>query len=148
MDSGAAVTAIPPEPGDVHKPELALKAANNTRIKCYGFKILDIQIGRKRYAIQAAIADVNQPIIGFDFLQKYKLDMAWVDEDLTLYDKKAQIRAQLHFKAIPSGSVPTPVAVEVMTPECLIPQMDSISFQVDSMKAIGKEEEDSVSSEN
>ena len=34
LDSGAQVTACPPDPGDVVDPTTTLKAVNNTRLKC------------------------------------------------------------------------------------------------------------------
>ena len=59
VDSGSAITAIEAGPDDVVRPELALVAANGTLIECYGYKVIDIQIGRKSYAIKAAIAKIK-----------------------------------------------------------------------------------------
>ena len=44
LDSGSAVTAFPPEPGDVEQPGMTLKATNGSKIKCFGTKQIDIQI--------------------------------------------------------------------------------------------------------
>ena len=64
LDSGAAVTAIPPEPGDIPDPKVRLKAVNGTRLKSYGTKLLEIQVNRKTYPILAIKTDVKYPILG------------------------------------------------------------------------------------
>ena len=38
LDSGAAVSCCPPDPGDAVDPTIALKAVNGTRLKCFGKK--------------------------------------------------------------------------------------------------------------
>ena len=48
VDSGSQVTAYPPEPGDQPDPNLALRAVNGTRLRCYGYKDVEIQIGWKK----------------------------------------------------------------------------------------------------
>ena len=48
-DSGSAVTALPPDPGDTPVPGMFLKAVNGARIKCYGFKQIEVKIGRKPF---------------------------------------------------------------------------------------------------
>ena len=67
VDSGSAITAVAPLPGDTVKPELALIAANGTRIECYGYRQIDIQINRKKYSIRAAIAKVEETIKIYNF---------------------------------------------------------------------------------
>ena len=47
LDSGSSVSAWPPEPGDKIDPKTQLKAVNGSRLKCYGFKTVDIKIARK-----------------------------------------------------------------------------------------------------
>ena len=66
VDSGSAITAVEAGPNDVVRPELALIAANGTLIECYGYKNIDIQMGRKKYSIRAAIAKIKGTIIGWD----------------------------------------------------------------------------------
>ena len=46
LDSGAQVTACPPDPGDQVDPSIALKAVNNARMKCYGYKTLEVHINK------------------------------------------------------------------------------------------------------
>ena len=48
-DSGSQVGAFPPDPGDKPVPNLFLKAANGTKIVCYGHKDVNIKIGNKSY---------------------------------------------------------------------------------------------------
>ena len=44
VDSGSQVSAWPPDPGDRVDPSVHLKAVNNTKMKCYGFKEVEIKI--------------------------------------------------------------------------------------------------------
>ena len=102
IDSGGQVSAFPPEPGDVPDPKLRLKAANGTRIQCYGFKDIEIRIGRKTYPFQIIKADVESPILGWDFVRRHKLDLVWNDnEEITIQDSKAKISSVLKFKPMP-----------------------------------------------
>ena len=41
LDSGAAVSCCPPEPGDTIDPSISLKAVNGAKLKCYGKKSLN-----------------------------------------------------------------------------------------------------------
>ncbi|GFQ69869.1 uncharacterized protein TNCT_64441 [Trichonephila clavata] len=53
---------------------LALKAANNSTIKTYGFLTLTLDLGLRRYfSWLFVIADVSLPIIGSDFLAHFGL---------------------------------------------------------------------------
>ena len=52
LDSGAQVSACPPDPGDPIDPSIALKAVNGSRLNCYGYKTLDIKINRKTYSMK------------------------------------------------------------------------------------------------
>ena len=42
-DSGSQVSAFPPDPGDSLDPNLVLKAANGSKMTCYGFKETSIK---------------------------------------------------------------------------------------------------------
>ena len=46
LDSGAQVTAYPPDPGDVVDQSISLKAVNGTKLKCFGYKDVTVQINR------------------------------------------------------------------------------------------------------
>ena len=45
LDSGSQASCCPIEPGDQPIPGMLLKAANGTKIQCFGYKKLDIKIG-------------------------------------------------------------------------------------------------------
>ena len=102
LDSGAAVSAIPPDPGDLPDPKMCLKAVNGTRLKSYRFKDLDIKIGRKSYKIRAVKTDVKYPILGYDFNKKHKMELGWSNfGDAVLRDKVSQNETVLKYKGLP-----------------------------------------------
>lgn len=77
VDTGANISVIPAtkKPYCSYKcSEYRLYAANGTEIKTYGVKtlILDLNL-RRPYRWSFIIADVNQPILGADFLSHHKL---------------------------------------------------------------------------
>ena len=102
LDSGAAVTVVPAGPEDVVKKNLHLKTVNNQRIDCCGKKEINIRLGRKTYAIEAVVAKISQPIIGWDFIKHYKLNFVWNHfGDIMIQDPKAKISAALSYRAVP-----------------------------------------------
>ena len=99
IDSGAQVSAVPPDPEDTIDPSMSLRAVNGDRINCYGTKTLDIKIGRKTYQIEVIKSDVKSPILGWNFIRKHRLSFEWnAWGDICLVDKKADIRAVMHYK--------------------------------------------------
>ena len=68
VDSGSQVTAVPPDPGDLEDKNVVLRAVNGTRIKTFGFKNISIKINRKSYPFKAVKAEVDSPVIGWDFI--------------------------------------------------------------------------------
>ena len=50
-------------------------AANGTPIRAYGCQRREIQIGGKSYSFIFLIAQVERPILGLDFLQKFKMSI-------------------------------------------------------------------------
>ena len=46
-DSGSQISAFPPDPGDSQLPNIFLKAANGTRIACFGYKNIFVPYLRK-----------------------------------------------------------------------------------------------------
>ena len=102
LDSGSQCTAFPPDQGDREDPRMFLRAVNGTRIKCYGYKQIEVKIGRKTYPYRLIKADVEAPVLGWDFLRKFQLDLVWnEDEEITIRDKKACIQKVLKCKAMP-----------------------------------------------
>ena len=72
-DTGSQVTAYPPDPGDKPVEGLNLRAVNGAQLNCYGFKQVTVRIGRKDYHFQAIKADVQSPVIGWDFFKHYRM---------------------------------------------------------------------------
>ena len=104
LDSGAQISACPPEPGDKVDPSMTLRAANGSKMNCYGTKTIKVQIGRKEYEINAIKTDVENPILGWNFVKKHKLGFEWNEwGDICIIDKKADISASLKYKALPTG---------------------------------------------
>ena len=84
-----------------------MQTVDGSPFQCYGKKELSIRINRKEYKIPAVIAKVKCPILGFDFIDKYKLDTVWGEfGDLYLRDKKAQIKKRLEHVTVPHKSIP------------------------------------------
>ena len=105
-DSGSQVTAWPPEPGDKVDQSMTLKAVNGSRLKCYGFKEVDVRINRKTYPIRAIKTDVTSPVLGFNFTRKHRLDTRWTEwGDVVLYDPKAKIQSVLKYKALDPNQI-------------------------------------------
>lgn len=76
IDTGADVSVLPKRYARCHKPseDLVLFAANGTKIPTFGTKHLKIDLNlRRSFSWQFVVADVNQPIIGIDFLKKFNL---------------------------------------------------------------------------
>ena len=77
VDTGADLCVYPhrdlPQPAP-RKSEFELVAANGTPIATYGTITLSLNLGlRREFTWRFIIADVDQPIIGVDFLAEYNL---------------------------------------------------------------------------
>ena len=141
-DTGSMLTVIKKTENDVLDKSKVLQAVNGTSIKVYGQKEVEIRLGRKSYPIMATIADVQQDILGWDFIAKHKLDMIWSETglDLYLFDRKAKIKQPLKFYTLPAGLVPqTSVLLDVGRHHGNVPP-EVAAFQVASMKALKTEE--------
>lgn len=75
IDSGADISVIPPTTQEKRKPDkFELFAANQTKIKTFGQRLLRLDLGLRRpFNWVFVIADVNRPIIGIDFLSHFNL---------------------------------------------------------------------------
>ena len=64
-------------------------------------KDISIKIGWKPYPSKIIKAQVESPIIGWDFMKHHKLDLIWNDSDqITIYDKRSKVSSVLHLKPI------------------------------------------------
>lgn len=77
VDTGANISVIPPTSKQKLSGECSdyrLFAANDSEIKTYGVRTLDLNLNLRRpYRWTFVIADVNQPILGADFLEYHSL---------------------------------------------------------------------------
>lgn len=76
IDTGADISVIPPTQQEKgHAPcVFPLHAANGTKIKTFGSKMITLNLGlRRNIPWIFIIADVQQPIIGSDLLKKFDL---------------------------------------------------------------------------
>ena len=89
LDTGAQACCLPKGPGDVVDPTLALETVDGSRMPCYGKKDMEFRMGRKTYKMPVYITNTTEPILGMDFIKKYKLDFRWSEfGDYYLYDTK------------------------------------------------------------
>lgn len=77
VDTGAEVSVMPPSQNDRRKQNklaIHLYAANGSRIATFGERRLALNLGlRRAFEWTFIIADVQQPILGADFLKHYNL---------------------------------------------------------------------------
>lgn len=75
IDSGADVSVVPPSMQDKQRfNKLVLYAANGSQIHTYGERLIKLNIGlRREYCWPFIIANVQQPLIGADFLNHFGL---------------------------------------------------------------------------
>ena len=146
IDSGSQITAFPPEPGDKEEVGKFLRAVNGSRIKCYGSREISVKIGRKTYPFRAVIADVESPVIGWDFIRCHKVDFIWnAYGDICLRDSRSKITTVLEYKSMPhlkssrhsklariDGSSTSPRRLSGLEAQQLV-------FQVASIKNLGRE---------
>ena len=91
----------------------------------------------------ATIADVNQDIIGWDFIAKYRLNFEWTNfGDIELFDKRAGIRIPVRHITVPSSALLRAAAIHdkadwIWSPE----DSQATAFEIASMKALGNKEE-------
>ena len=107
IDSGSMITATSKLPGDKPDENIKIIAVNGTKINTYGIREIDIKIGRKKYTMPAVVCDIKQDILGMDFLDRFKLNLMWNEDDeseLLIVDRKAQIRAPLTIITVPTDT--------------------------------------------
>ena len=86
--------------------KLALQAVNGTRIPTYGTRTRQIKLGRKSYTKVFILADIQCPIIGWDFIKPNRLSLIWDDTGgLNFVDKKADISVPLRVEPVPQGTL-------------------------------------------
>ena len=144
VDSGSQCSACPPDPGDQVDTSIALKAINGTQLRCYGFKEVEIKLGRKLIKYRLIKADVETTVLGWDFLRKNKLSMIWDElDEVYLWDRKSNTRTMLHCRPV---AFDRPQKLSVLKAEQRpVPQSShQYAFEVASMMSLGPENEEKV----
>ena len=111
LDSGAAISIWPrsqyPQLPPSHS---SLVAVNGSRISTFGTKDIHLDIEGQRYTHRFVIAEVQVPILGWDFLARFKLDLCWRSSRCVLSDPKARRSYPLRYKEVdPSALQLAPV---------------------------------------
>ena len=77
LDTGSQVSLWPPTSSATtsRTTSVRLTAANDTPIPAYGQQKRQIKIGGKPYIFMFLIAQVSWPILGFDFLQAFRMSL-------------------------------------------------------------------------
>ena len=115
-----------------------LESSKWARIKCFGKKEVMIKIGRKEYNFEVFVADVESPVLGWDFIRRNKLDIVWNEfGDNVIIDKVAKVSQVLEFKSIPHQRSRLHKRLSVSSTS----QDDdfSVHFQVSAMQALWEE---------
>ena len=106
VDTGAEISVVPPSALDCKhcNDSFSLQAVNNTLIATYGTQLHTVNIGlRRKFQRIFIIADVQNPILGVDFLRHYSLLV-----DLK-HNRLVDGITQLHIQGIfNSNSSPSP----------------------------------------
>ena len=145
LDTGAACTAFPPDPGDIPDPKMSLKAVNGTRMKSYGYKEVDIQVNRKTYRITAIKTDIKNPILGWDFVNKFKIGTGWSEYgDALFIDKKSKIQAVMKYKAIRHSELVSSRIAEISNEKVEEKSPVQILFETASMEALKVETDEII----
>ena len=135
-DTGSMVTVVKKGQGDKIDKTKILEAVNGSAIKVFGQKEIEVRIGRKSYKINAIIADVDQDILGWDFIEKFRLNFEWnAFGDLIIHDRKAKIKSTLKCVTVPSGSNRYSSVFDVH--QSSFPEIEA--FEVAAMKSLSPE---------
>uniref|UniRef100_A0A6A7FZM5 Gag-pol polyprotein n=1 Tax=Hirondellea gigas TaxID=1518452 RepID=A0A6A7FZM5_9CRUS len=104
VDTGATVSIIPPNKSTIRstQPQASLRAANCTKNQVYSQVSLTIDIGLCReFKRLFLLADVEQPILGADFLSHFNLlvDMRkkTIKDETTTLDKNCPLVNAINF---------------------------------------------------
>ena len=69
---------------------------NKTKIPTYGTRVRQVKLGRKSYSHVFILADIEVPIMGWDFIKRFKLDISWSQwGDPIILDRVAGISSVL-----------------------------------------------------
>ena len=151
LDSGSQISITAKKPEDKIDNSFRLVAVNGSKIDTYGIRNIEVKINRKSYSMPAVVCDIQQDILGMDFISKYKLNFEWDEFDqseLYLVDKKANIKTELQIVTVPTdtprvhyldslGAKP-PDSLPYKGPQLTRESNDNIIFQVSCVKKLSE----------
>ena len=103
LDSGAAVSCYPRSalPQSRPNPSQVLQAVNGQTITTYGHENIKINLGGRTYSHDFILADLDQVIVGWNFVLDFKLDLVWQENNkCVLYDRKAKKSFAVHMQKV------------------------------------------------
>ena len=79
VDTGAAICVWPKKKFPQAKLDrtVTLQAENKLRYQTYGTQDIVVRINDKAYSHTVLVVEVEQPILGFDFIWRYKISIIW-----------------------------------------------------------------------
>jgi hypothetical protein len=114
VDTGSSYSILPHRSSAPQSGPL-LCAANNRRIRCWGYRSAAMAVNGRRYEWNFLLADVRFPIIGIDFLRQFQLVVDVCQERLLPRDALA----------VPVGNEVFAVAPQAVSPAAPVPPADS-----------------------
>lgn len=107
IDTGSDLSIVPPTIKDKNQSSnntIELYAANGTRIKTYGQKLITVTLGlRRNLEFSFIIADVTKPIIGADFLAYFNI---LVDlKNRKLIDSVTKLKTTCSIESVSSNEI-------------------------------------------
>ena len=96
VDGGAIISIVPPSPQHLKAGPIGeeLRAANGSRIPCYGTIFCTLAIGGQDFPFEFTVAAVSQRIIGADFLANFHLAPNHRDAELLSLKDFSKLPAQ------------------------------------------------------
>ena len=98
IDTGASASIWPRSNTNQGSTSPPLKAVNGTTIRTFGQNHRTVLLNNRHFTHKFIIADIQTPIIGWDFLAKFHLDLRWRGDKCTLVGNK--MRAQLSLEGV------------------------------------------------
>ena len=91
IDCGACGNFLPASDDQTEKAESHFYDASGNTIKCFGDLTLDVDIGFGKMSHVFYICAIEQPILGFEFLQNHKITLDASTCSLKREDSKKQV---------------------------------------------------------
>ena len=115
VDGGAIISIVPPSPHHLKTGPFGeeLRAANGSRIPCYGTIFRTLSIGGKDFPFEFTVAAVSQRIIGADFLANFHLAPNHRDAELLSLRDFSKLPAQ---HAVGAKSMPVNFVTQAEDP--------------------------------